>query len=40
MLVGKTPFEARNANEVFTNILERKLNFPKWLDKSAKDLID
>lgn len=40
MLVGKTPFEAKNANEVYSNILERRFKFPKYIDKDARDLID
>ena len=39
-LVGKTPFHGKNADEVFNNILERRLTFPSFIDEDAADLID
>ena len=39
-LVGKTPFEAPNAQKVFENIQERIFKFPRDLDPKAVDLID
>jgi len=39
-LVGVTPFHGKTSEEVFSNILERKLKFPQYLDKEAVDLID
>lgn len=40
MLVGHTPFQGKTSNEVFQNILERKINYPPYLEKEAVDLID
>jgi len=40
MLVGVTPFYGKNYDEVFNNILDRQLKFPKFLDSDAQDLID
>jgi serine/threonine protein kinase len=40
MLVGVTPFNGKNYDEVFNNILDRQLKFPKFMDSDAQDLID
>lgn len=39
MVVGKSPFMGDNNTQVFKNILECKLDFPKETDDQAKDLI-
>jgi serine/threonine protein kinase len=39
-LVGRTPFVAESGHKMFENILDRKLSFPKGLDKNAADLIN
>jgi serine/threonine protein kinase len=40
MLVGQSPFYAKTKNEVFQNVIERKISFPHYMDKDAKDLIE
>ena len=40
MICGTTPFQGKNSNEVYSNILERKLLFNSTFDTDAKDLID
>jgi serine/threonine protein kinase len=40
MLEGITPFHGNNYDEVFNNILERRLKFPYSMNPDAKDLID
>lgn len=40
MMIGKSPFFAKNSNEVFKKILERDIWFPSDFNKNAKDLID
>ena len=40
MLVGKTPFDAETKDSVFQKVLDRRLKFPKDLDKDAVNLID
>eukprot|EP00347_Sterkiella_histriomuscorum_P006028 403354346 len=37
---NKTPFHGKGYDEVFQNILERRLRFPSYIDKNARDLID
>ncbi len=39
-LTGVTPFAGKNSDEVFQNILERRLRFPGSMDADARDLID
>lgn len=38
--MGKTPFHGKNADEVFNNILQRKLSFPDYLIKENKEVVD
>ena len=38
-LTGATPFQGRNQNEVFQNILENKIVYPNYMDKDGVDLI-
>ena len=40
MLVGKSPFYAKNSNLVFQKILERNIQYPPEIDKTARNLID
>ena len=40
MLVGVTPFHGKNYDEVFNNILDRRLKFPSSMNPDAQDLID
>ena len=35
MLVGVTPFQGKNYDEVFNKILDRQLKFPKYMDSDA-----
>ena len=37
---NKTPFHGRSYDEVFQNILERRLKFPSHLDPHSRDLLD
>ncbi|CDW75605.1 UNKNOWN [Stylonychia lemnae] len=40
LLTGVTPFQGKNHDEVFSNILERKIKFPPYMEREAVDLID
>eukprot|EP00347_Sterkiella_histriomuscorum_P007241 403349719 len=40
LLTGVTPFHGKNHDEVFHNILERKIKFPLSMERDAVDLID
>lgn len=40
MLENVSPFNGSNYDEVFQNILERKLVFPNSMDCDARDIID
>ena len=40
MHIGHTPFHGKTSDEVFNNILDRRINFPHELESNARDLID
>ena len=40
MFEGVTPFQGSNYDEVFKNILARKLYFPPEMNEDGMDLID
>ena len=40
LLVGKNPFYEANSNQVFQNILDRNIEFPRHLDNHSRDIID
>ena len=39
MLCGYLPFEDKNNNELFKNILDCKVKYPKYVGEKSKDLI-